>query len=500
MWPFSPFFRESFGRLSGVAKANSLLSLRSLKLTSHLYESPAYKMRLNPALLAILQIAVGAVSADQLATGGVRAEAAETLQIFPGDNLHAALVGLGPGDELIINEGSYTTQAEGGGSFFLSVNWQGTPLAPILVQAADGARPVISGIPSQDVMRISGSHFTLRGLEITGGSHGLKLDRVDHATFEDLVIRDVGDVGISCNRPGGLCDRLVIRRNEIFNTGVDGGTGEGMYFGCNGATCEMVDSLITQNFLHDLGGFQGEGIDIKNGSSGNRIQDNVIIGANAAGVALGGYTNAPGRTHNAIERNFIWSISGTGIRLVGQALVSNNLVVASGESGIRAAPDQGLDPKDLQILHNTVFDAGDACLRGNGWDMDDLSTTVVANNALYCPSASAFRLSGGDGSAIVVGNVGLGAGLVPGIASGVSASGDFVDPGRLDFWPSAASVLLSEGDSAYARADFNATERTQQTLDAGAYQRTAPGNPGWLPRAAFKRLPAGVFGDSFEGR
>ncbi len=115
-------------------------------------------------------------------------------------------------------------------------------------------------------------------------------------------------MGISCNRGGGGsdCNSLVIRRNEIFDTGVGGNTGEGMYLGCNGDDCRIYDSVIELNYVHDTrSGSQGDGIELKYGSYGNIVCDNVIIRTNYPGILSSSFPAMAGRRPNLIERNLV---------------------------------------------------------------------------------------------------------------------------------------------------------------------------------------------------
>lgn len=421
---------------------------------------------------------------------------AETTEVFPGGDLRGALLSLGAGDELIIHDGTYSTQ-QNGGSYFLEVFWNGTAAQPIVVRAAAGARPIIQGDPSQNVVNVNGSYFTMRGLEIVGGSHGLRLGNVDHAILEDLVIRDIEDVGISCNRPGHACDTLIIRRNEIYNTGQGGGPGEGMYIGCNNAGCVVSNSVITQNYLHDLSGSQADGIEVKTGSYGNTVSDNVIVGANYPGITMYGYADGPGRSRNVVERNFVWDTNDNGIQIVGQVVVRGNIVVASGANGIHSKPSQGFDPHSLDIIHNTIYQAGDACLKTNDWGNGDTSA-VVANNALYCSSSNAVRVVGGLGQAVVTGNVGVGgmSGISGGVVLGVSAAADMGNVAGQNFWPTEQSALLGAANALYRSNDFNSAVRTLTDVDAGAYERNADANPGWQLQSGFKALDL-LMTDSF---
>jgi len=401
---------------------------------------------------------------------------AGTYEIGPADDLFARLGQLVPGDEVIVHAGTYQTPG------FFEVTWAGTAVAPIVVRAADGERPVIEGDPSQNVINLAGSYFTLRGFEIIGGSHGLRLASVDHATFEDLSLHQLGDVGLSCNRPGEMCVAVTIRHCEIYDTGA-AGTGEGMYLGCNDESCRFVDGVIDTNYVHDLGGSQGDGIEIKPGSWGNQVRDNVIVRSIYPGLTLYGFAAGAGGP-NVVERNLVWISGDNGIQLTGQAIVRNNIVIGAGVSGIASKPSNGYDPHDLEIAHNTIVGAGDACLKGNGWGTG--ANLVAVNNALYCGATSALRLPDGQGTAMLAGNRGLGASDVGGAVSpGVSEAADLGDPALALVYPPPGSALIGAGVASAVVDDFNGTAR-DSAPDVGAYEVTTATNPGWPPREGFK--------------
>jgi hypothetical protein len=405
---------------------------------------------------------------------------AATYHIRPGDDFKARLRALVAGDEAILHAGTYDT-----GGFF-EVTWSGTAERPIVVRAADGERPVLRGVSTQNVLNLGGTHFVLRGLEIVGGSHGIRLTNTADATFEDLRIHGTGDVGFSCNRPGITCARLTIRGCEIYDTA---GTGEGMYLGCNDGTCTFRDSIVERNYLHDLrAGSQGDGIEVKTGSFGNVIRDNVIVRSKYPAITIYGY--AGDGPPNVVERNLIWGTEDNGIQLVGQAIVRNNLVIGAGASGIASKPSQGFRPSHAVIVHNTVLGAGDACLRMNEWGGE--SGNVVANNALYCPGGIAMRASTGTGSASIAGNVVVGSlmSVSSGTSPGRSPAMDFEDAARGNLYPAAGSPLVGTAATAHAALDdFDLRLRDDGAPDVGAYERTAAGRA-WVVAETFKGLGA----------
>ncbi len=411
--------------------------------------------------------------------------AAQTYDIHPTDDLFARMRMLQAGDQVVVHAGTYTTPG------LVNVTWIGTAQAPISVRAAAGERVVIQGAMNQNVLDIAGSYFTLAGFEITGGSHGVRLGAADHAVLEDLVLHGLGDVGISCNRPGQECSHLTIRHNEIYATGL-AGTGEGMYLGGNDATNIFRDSVVERNYIHDLGGDQGDGIEVKTGASGVIVRDNVIIRAKYPAITMYGYAGSG--QPNIVERNLVWTTVDNGIQIVGQVIVRNNIVLGAGANGIQSKASQGQTPHDLVIAHNTIVGAAGPCLKANDWAT--ATNQVVANNALYCGGGTAIDLNGGAPSAIVVANIGLGtSNAAGGFRQGGTLAADLGTATKV--YPPAGSMLINAGDATRSSLDdFNGTPRGDGMPDVGAYERTTDLNPGWDPGEGFKsETPVTVDGE-----
>ena len=150
---------------------------------------------------------------------------AASIDITPSGDLRAAIAALKPGDELVLGGGTYTMSTR----FGIAV--VGTQQQPITIRAKTGEKPRIHMTTNlQNVIEIQGaSYLNFRGIEVTGGSHGIRLMDSDFVTIENCEIHETGDVGISANS-GGTYEGLRILRNHIHHTH---GTGEGMYLGCN---------------------------------------------------------------------------------------------------------------------------------------------------------------------------------------------------------------------------------------------------------------------------
>jgi hypothetical protein len=262
-----------------------------------------------------------------------------------------------------------------------------------------------------------------------------------------------------------------------------------MYLGCNGAACSFSDSIIERNYVHDLGGSQGDGIEIKQGSWGNVVRDNVIVRAIYPGITLYSFEAMAGRMPNVIERNLVWGSMDNGIQVTGRAIIRNNIVGGAAASGIASQPNMDT-PTEVQILFNTVVGAGDSCVRASSWDTG--TGFVIANNALYCEGARAIRIASAS-SATVVGNVGLGAveGVTGGFTMGTSLAADLGTMTTMArVYPPAGSALLDAADASQSVSDDFDLRARSGALDVGAYERDASGMPAWLAVEGFKEIGA----------
>jgi hypothetical protein len=401
---------------------------------------------------------------------------AEVVELAPGDDVEGAINAAQPGDELVLAGGMY----ELADRFGVSVH--GTESQPIVVRAADGETPVLHR-PSADQNAIDvddAEHVVLRGLEISGGSHGLRLVSARFVTVEACNIHDTGDVALSANS-GGSYEGLKILRNELHHTN---GTGEGMYLGCNENACQMFDSLIEGNYVHHTNGptvEQGDGIEIKEGSYNNVVRDNVIHDTNYPCILT--YSTAGNGAPNVIERNVMWNCGDHGIQSAADAIIRNNIILSAGANGIAMQPHQNGVPRDLVVVHNTVLHPTNDAISVS----DIQGSVVIANNALYAQAGYGIRVAGEPGVALVIaGNVGVGGvepasvgSIAPGALDADFVNASFSGAVPNDVFPKAGSALIGAGVAQHVvEDDFNGTPRGG-AIDVGAYLFDEAGNPGW---------------------
>jgi hypothetical protein len=421
------------------------------------------------ARIALLAIFVAAAFAARAAV----------VEIGPGADVRAAIAALRPGDELVLQGGTYTFSSR------FAVTAVGTAAQPITIRGKTGEIAVIfMNTANQNVREVANSQYlTLRNLRITGGSHGVRLMSSDYITLEDNEIYETGDVALSANS-GGLYEGLAIRRNHIHHTN---GTGEGMYLGCNNNGCQVANSVIEWNYVHHTNRAtveQGDGIELKEGSYGNVIRHNVVHDTNYPGILT--YSTVGNGSANIIEGNVIWNTNDYAIQSAADAIVRNNIVLSSG-MGFQA--HQAGSPSNLVVVHNTVI--------GGGIEVRNVSgSVVIANNAVYSNGGPAIALiSGNLGLVTVAGNVGSGgiSGTSGGFTNGNGIAADFVSghfngAPPIDLFPKAGSALIGAGAAAHVTAeDFNGTARGG-VADVGAYRFQTGGNPGWPLSAAFKAM------------
>lgn len=407
---------------------------------------------------------------------------AEIVEVSPGMDVEAAINALAPGDELVVHGGTYTLS----GRFGITV--VGTEVAPIVIRAADGERPVFDRpAADQNIWDIDRAEWvTVRGLEFSGGSAGLRISAARDFTIEGCELHDTGDVAVRANDTGARYERMRILRNHIHDTN---DTGEGMYLGCNNDGCQVVDSLIEGNWIHHTNGptvVQGDGIELKEGSYGNTIRDNVIHDTNYPCILT--YATAGNGAANVIERNVMWNCGDHAIQSAADAVIRNNIILGAVGSGIAMQNHQAGSPANLEVTHNTILKGSGDAIRASGI----VGRVVIANNAVFAQGGNAISVAGALGEVTVVGNGGTGAisgtaaALVPATIGADLVAASYGGSPPNDVFPAALSALAGAGEPAHvASDDFNGTLRAG-VADIGAYAHASGGNPGWTITAGFK--------------
>jgi len=310
---------------------------------------------------------------------------------------------LQPGDELVVHHGVYTQ------SCARSIEVRGTPSQPILIRAADGAHPTFTRPADRseehnNIEIVNSAHLTVRGLRFFGGSIGVRFIGGSDLTFEHNEVAATASSAITIN--SGDATRLKLRHNHIHHSGQSRNvatTGEGIYAGCNRATCTVSDSLFEYNHIHHLratarGG--NDGIEIKPGSGGNVIRYNRIhdttIGRAFPCIFVYGNSDRPNLVHdNHVAR------CGEAIQVVADAMVFNNTVLDSSIAGIVSMPHAQVGAPRNVTIRNNVVAGHPMCVQ---IDWRKASKVALRRNTLRCAGSTAVRAAG-LGNALVEGNV-----------------------------------------------------------------------------------------------
>jgi hypothetical protein len=254
------------------------------------------------------------------------------------------------GDAVCFRGGTYPTEET-------HLTRSGTAEAPITFIAYPGEAPILDGGGSAGELLILGqgtsylriSGFTLRGftiwgMELSGENRYVQLDHLDigggeasihftygesaesppaegpveHITLEDSIIHGSQYSAVDCTP--GPCNHMVVRRVEIYNTGLEGEA----FYGSDGLEfARGYPVLVEDCYVHDNG---GDGIDL---NSRDRA-------GNATGVIV---------RRNRVVRNHL-----NGVKLWAGGRIENNVVWGQGSSAVWA----GTFPSTLKVVNNTI--------------------------------------------------------------------------------------------------------------------------------------------------
>jgi hypothetical protein len=255
----------------------------------------------------------------------------------------------GPGDTVCFRGGTYPTDEA-------HLPCSGTSSAPVTFIAYPNETPILDGggsaggllilDPGTSYLRISGftlRNFTIWGMELSGNNRHIQLDHlhveggeasihftvgeteappehgpVEYITLEDSTIHGSQYSAVDCTP--GPCNHMVIRRVEIYNTGIVGPS----FYGSDGLEFARGYPVLMEDcYVHDNG---GDGIDL---NSRDRA-------GNATGVVV---------RRNRVVRNHL-----NGIKLWAGGRMENNLVWGQGNSAVWV----GTFTSTLEVVNNTV--------------------------------------------------------------------------------------------------------------------------------------------------
>ena len=255
-----------------------------------------------------------------------------------------------PGDTVCFRGGTYSAEET-------HLTRSGTAESSITFIAYPGESPILDGggnaaellILDQGTsyLHISGlalRNFTIWGMELSGENRHVQLDHLDigggeasihftygesaesppaegpveHIILEDSAIHGSQYSAVDCTP--GPCNHMVIRRVEIYNTGLEGEA----FYGSDGLEfARGYPVLVEDCYVHDNG---GDGIDL---NSRDRA-------GHATGVVV---------RRNRVVRNHL-----NGIKLWAGGRMENNVIWGQGNSAVWV----GTFPSTVEVVNNTI--------------------------------------------------------------------------------------------------------------------------------------------------
>ena len=156
------------------------------------------------------------------------------------------------------------------------------------------------------------------------------------------------------------------------------------------------------------------------------------------------------------------------MQVQGEAIVRNNILISAKGSGFASTDHQG-KTVNLQVIHNTIINAGHA-FSGGSWNGRE--GMVLANNVLYSRDRNALHFANGKDGVVIAGNVIVGHGPKEGTPRGRGLE-DFTkvtwDAAEHEARPTAAAPL-DRADARYL-LETDLADRLRTEAVSGALAR-----------------------------
>ncbi|MDB5252599.1 MAG: coagulation factor 5/8 type protein [Flaviaesturariibacter sp.] len=208
------------------------------------------------------------------------------VDVSTATELKAALETALPGDEIVLADGHYE------GRFVIQPNADGIAARKITLRGSRNAILDGGSTSTGYVLHLQADYWILKGFTITNGLKGLMLDGASYNQVDSIRVHGIGEEGIHLRT---FSSHNLLTRIDVTNTGLHTADyGEGIYIGSaksNWATYtngqpDLCDANEVRQ-CHVGPGISAECIDIKEGTTGGFIRNNLfdatgITGANSA--------------------------------------------------------------------------------------------------------------------------------------------------------------------------------------------------------------------------
>ncbi len=286
-----------------------------------------------------------------------------------------AAAGLKPGDTLALLGTTFSEQ--------LVIKVSGTRQNPIVVTAAEGAKPVIDGskltFKDQGLILIKGqSHITIRGVTLKASPHHCALC----VGCKSVTLARVAVDG--CAR-GGLVfvnksAKIVIRDSDLQATGKCGTT-----CGVNGAVSlgDTTDFEVTKNEIHDT---VGEGVVLYGGSHKGTVHHNTVKKTGAASVRLNHAFAVSIYRNTLADSGSVAVLMALGAGATGTPETTNNhlfwnIIRGAKSHGVQFLPTLNGDMDRNFIYNNVFYKNGGTAVLLNNTDNNTVANNILAHHA-----------------------------------------------------------------------------------------------------------------------
>ncbi|GHH73996.1 hypothetical protein GCM10018793_14080 [Streptomyces sulfonofaciens] len=227
-------------------------------------------MRTRKLLLPLVAALAAAAAGASTALAAPDRQAV-TIEVSTADELEAALGDAAPGDTIHLADGTYTGNFE--------TTTAATSGAPITLTGSADA--VLTARGGYGLHLDGASHWTVKGITVTGGQKGIVIDSADGVTIDSVTVHDLDMEGVHFRNSSS---DGVIRNSTVHDTGKDGrGMGEGVYVGTANTLDDKSDGVqILDNTIGP--GVGGENVDIKEGTTGTVVSGNTFDGSGLTGA------------------------------------------------------------------------------------------------------------------------------------------------------------------------------------------------------------------------
>jgi hypothetical protein len=211
------------------------------------------------------------------------AEAASaTVTVSTAAQLKSALANASAGQTIALKDGTYS------GKFVLAKS--GKSGSPITLTGSRAAILTSGSKSSGYGLGVTGDYVNLTGFSVTNSGKGIVLDGSDKSTIVGVDVGKTGSEGIHVRTSS---NDVVVSDSVVHDTGLTtAGSGEGIYIGSSvnnwgaimgsSSTPDASNRVLVQNNI--LRNIAAEGIDIKEGTTGGRIVNNVFDNAGFSGA------------------------------------------------------------------------------------------------------------------------------------------------------------------------------------------------------------------------